>query len=886
MATHGKIDFAAFHTPLVASGTYRVEGWQDVHSDDAAIAPLQFVVPTHHLFVAGPRFGLAPQSIAGVYPPPGSLGDHSGDLPHVLLRPSIIPWQRHVTERRQGDPGPVRDRITATPWLALLLFDADETPAPVNRTLAELMADAAAPSPPAAFPVLALEPADLADDVVTAIDVPSSTLRRLLPAVEELALLAHVREQSDAAGTVDALAVVLGNRLPPPTRPVTVHLISLEHRVERASDGRWRYDFHDVADAAAVRLVSLFHWSFTSMSADRSFAGLVAGLDRTPPVLRLPAEQGLRGRVSTDEAGVVLVTSEVGEHPEFVPPPQLTVAQDGAFGPALRGGGGWDGAVRLERPLSDRSPFTIALWAKPSERRPDTSRSLFGGADPEAGMPTMWQPQGTGHLAFRRGAAGPDQHLGMFREVFTDDRWRHLAWVKTADQERFFLDGQLLMAVDIAHPLLAGGADLWIGHGATGGGGTGWTGLLADARLYSRALSDGEVAALLDAERTHHPELAAPFTSLGLVPLEHHLRHGARTISWYGGPLRPMASATASRGRRPVHADGYVDYHAEVNMLDVSHAAAWELGRNLLLRDRSIALDLYRWQRSARHDAHRDMLAGRADHLPFARRRTEGDAKDDVEGAVADEAPQGEDGLIDVPDTVLRWLQALTRLENVPINYLLADPALLPPESLRFFEIDGGWIEALIDGALTIGAQTSTARSGAPRAAEIRGLRLPARGGLLVRSELVTGWPTLVVDGYADRPTALDVPGAEPLDLVRRAEIAEGILLCLFDGSPATVDVHLAATEVHCGFDPPGPGQTGFRKKIRTIDGHQTDQEVAPIPLRAVKAPVVGGVLNVGELTAMLGHAVGQPLTVADLALQLMQGVARVRFQRDEPAAF
>ena len=57
-----------------------------------------------------------------MFPPPGSLGEHSNVLPHIILKRSTLPWER------QADPGDKN-----VPWLALLLFEEEEIQDPPKR---------------------------------------------------------------------------------------------------------------------------------------------------------------------------------------------------------------------------------------------------------------------------------------------------------------------------------------------------------------------------------------------------------------------------------------------------------------------------------------------------------------------------------------------------------------------------------------------------------------------------------------------------------------------------------------------------------------------------------------------------------------------------------
>jgi hypothetical protein len=65
--------------------------------------------------VSGERVTLNPQDILAVFPPEGSLGDHSNVLPHLMLKRGTLPWER------RADPSSDK-----APWLILLLFEDGE----------------------------------------------------------------------------------------------------------------------------------------------------------------------------------------------------------------------------------------------------------------------------------------------------------------------------------------------------------------------------------------------------------------------------------------------------------------------------------------------------------------------------------------------------------------------------------------------------------------------------------------------------------------------------------------------------------------------------------------------------------------------------------------
>ncbi|NEN99124.1 MAG: hypothetical protein F6K50_27635, partial [Moorea sp. SIO3I7] len=72
------------------------------------------------------------------------------------------------------------------------------------------------------------------------------------------------------------------------------------------------------------------------------------------------------------------------------------------------------------------------------------------------------------------------------------------------------------------------------------------------------------------------------YLSMGYVPLNHGLRNGEKTVSWYHGPLSP--GKNPGKLEESVEAgDALLRYDSSNSLFDTSYAAAWELGRLLTL---------------------------------------------------------------------------------------------------------------------------------------------------------------------------------------------------------------------------------------------------------------------------------------------------------------
>jgi hypothetical protein len=137
------------------------------------------------------------------------------------------------------------------------------------------------------------------------------------------------------------------------------------------------------------------------------------------------------------------------------------------------------------------------------------------------------------------------------------------------------------------------------------------------------------------------------------------------------------------------------------------------------------------------------------------------------------------ENLGEIIDSVAQWLDKLSQLYPLPFSYLVPDPRMLPVESIRFFYIDPNWIAALTAGAMSI------AIHGSQDVALYKAL-LPSftasnggdMSGMLIRSQLVSGWPKLAVSATV---------GGAPVGIVRNDCLAPNVRLVLFDGIPDTV---------------------------------------------------------------------------------------------------
>jgi hypothetical protein len=283
----GKIEFIESHRPVLTDGDYTITVSQTIEAG-GKISPETFPPVTKQFSVQGPRLSLDPQGTQAMFPPPGSVGEHSNVLPHIVFKRSTLPWERSAVP---GDD--------AVPWLALLLFSETEAASIETLTLTwaalkdQVQNQGKFPKVfpqgtkvedlPTNEPFLMEEYGQHPDDKLTVIELGKPLLQAILPNTTELTRLAHVRQGKNEAGEAEGseLAVIIGNRLPEPGQLSVVHLVSLEGRYQNNA-------FDDRQSGDTIRLISLTSWRFACVTQKQSFKGLLLHLNR-PLVFNAPA---------------------------------------------------------------------------------------------------------------------------------------------------------------------------------------------------------------------------------------------------------------------------------------------------------------------------------------------------------------------------------------------------------------------------------------------------------------------------------------------------------------------------------------------------------------------------------------------------------------------
>ncbi len=84
--------------------------------------------------------------------------------------------------------------------------------------------------------------------------------------------------------------------------------------------------------------------------------------------------------------------------------------------------------------------------------------------------------------------------------------------------------------------------------------------------------------------------------NLGYTAMNHHIRDGQKTVSWYRGPLVPIILDKKDPQSKK-NADALYKYDSDTGMFDISYAAAWQIGRLLAIKNKNFSVALFQWRR-------------------------------------------------------------------------------------------------------------------------------------------------------------------------------------------------------------------------------------------------------------------------------------------------
>ncbi len=269
---------------------------------------------------------------------------------------------------------------------------------------------------------------------------------------------------------------------------------------------------------------------------------------------------------------------------------------------------------------------------------------------------------------------------------------------------------------------------------------------------------------------------------------------------------------------------------------------------------------------------------------------------------------------VEFPEALADWLGRLRLLKGIPFNYLVPDERMLPPESIRFFYLDMNWVDALIDGAFSIGRNLTTTENAATTNLEsavkpsvdqhvrkrVTNMRSTALGttatdaslqvvsGFLLRSSVVSAYKGIGANVFPLGGTPEDEV-ITLLTILRFESLGpqSDTLLCLVDGDAYRVDIHEAPEHLHYGIDKYDYDATSNHvaatKMIHTFtkSGSQVtlSGSTSPLDLSGSFRSSSPRVLKMGTLAsqiAALNHVTD--VDSAEMGYEMTEGVGMVSF--------
>lgn len=430
---------------------------------------------------------------------------------------------------------------------------------------------------------------------------------------------------------------------------------------------------------------------------------------------------------------------------------------------------------------------------------------------------------------------------------------------------------------------------------------------------------------------------AANALGQGYTALPYETRVGDETFAWYHGPLVPYPVNEVPITGPFTSASAATAYDPASGTFDLSYAACWEVGRMLALRDRAYATaqqrsnaaltttinllrERARWQAGAPHatllkpqrvsrslgGALRVLASsipqpGQPVAAPPPPRPPAPPAPPPFEAlsaAFADPALADTIGaqIAAAPpqsptDSVVDWLAKLRLLEPVPFVHLVPDARMLPAESIRFFYVDSNALDALSDGAQSIGVGTSRdaaqvqlarpamreaviARASARRATllgQATAAVLPTDpfAGFLLRSAAVSGWPGLEVKAWSD------MAGTQEILPLRCDHLASDVLLVLYPQLPVRIDVEEPKEGLAFGVE------DEWAVDLRYVSGANVGVQIPKVSATLDPSYRPGGVLQVDKWQAYLATLFPNDTAIwgpAAFALQMVSAPEQMIF--------
>ena len=859
--------------------------------------------------VRGPRFTLDPRDIHRVFPSQNNTGLYDEYLPMVVFNKRALPWERELNlsqSQIQTLPSGYQDP-GLYPWIALLVFSDDELiipqpstgPAPnppdgsqknptksasfpLNNVVNSTFKGVKTAGPPAGIlgPTIELEDDEDPNAIFcNVIDISTDTFTELLATVNDLRFLAHVRQVSTVNKEPVANAphdgwfsAALANRFCiPPAETISTsgqrniaHLVSLEGLEPYLGVGSPQ----PISGFQKVRLISLYSWTFTCLQdPNENFRELMLGLiseqseQGTDLLLRMP----LPSSASSADPGV----------PEYV----VTRLQDGYAPLSYATRTGEQTFAWYRGPFAPVAATTFLDTTDPS--KPDNPAAPLTVAEAMVYEQTTGLFDQSYAVAFQTGRS-----LALADQTFATNL---LQWRRTAHG----IVDRLMEYISSPHWAGVLGQDNVLdANGNLADIGVAGLAELLNANIISSAFKNFLATDFYDSVAKHVG------TTGGFDPSD------ANAMLASAAQQQPVVPADLNQLMQQPVVVSFLQHLSGIESLGTTASALSGTITTIPLKAPGLIEPLNSGSSVAiaSPDGKTTVIVAvsaaggigdpQIQILPYSL----------LTAMPAGSTVQISDSPI-LPEQVVDWLARIALLYSVPFNNLVPSTQMLQQEVIRFFYVDQNWIDALIDGALSIGIQTSrdslfhklmrdklhnavddvltevrdvlrgVASSGDPTAEGIK-------AGFILRSAVVSSIPGLEIRAWS----AAD--SVNPMKPLRLDRVASDIMIGIFPDIPMKLEFNEPSEGLVFGYEDEGvtlrylPGTTGATSSnIGSVINPGNPTWLSPAEINALKRsqpahqPPLNIAGNNGSVQALQNKfATPQPvLTPASLAVEMVR---------------
>ncbi|SMP15309.1 hypothetical protein [Chryseobacterium profundimaris] len=294
---------------------------------------------------------------------------------------------------------------------------------------------------------------------------------------------------------------------------------------------------------------------------------------------------------------------------------------------------------------------------------------------------------------------------------------------------------------------------------------------------------------------------------LGKVPLLHHLKSGGKVVSWYQGPFvrsghRVIFKEFSSNPEEgidfgeniPNHPEKLMFYSKDTNMLDLGYAAAWQLGRLLVMNNVKVVQEIKKWKHQLR--LNELILSQNQEYSP-------------INLSVDNSVRQ-------LPEIIRNFIINTVKFVNFPYYYLFPDETMLPEGSIRYFKLDNAWVLSMLFGMLSIGNDFTI------RDFKRYVLHNSSVGdvfdykkdynGFVVHSEIISNWPQLQVE----------FDNSSQFQYI--TDLTSMVRLYMINGSFSTLSLFMKNENAHFAID--FPNQNSVKDKNGLLSFKQENEEI------------------------------------------------------------